>query len=76
MTKDEYKCVSCALYDQLEGLATYNKKVQLRYKDENGNIQVKATAFKNFKTINKEEFVILADDSLLRLDKILQIEEL
>ena len=76
MIEQKYQCVSCAFYDKLEALATYYKKVSLVYEDEQGNIQQIKTAFKNFKTIKKAEFVILEDDSLLRLDKIKEVEEI
>lgn len=76
MTTQKYQCVSCAFYDRLEVLATYYKKVFLVYEDEQGNIQQIETAFKNFKTIDKAEFVVLEDNSLVRLDKIKEVEEI
>lgn len=76
MKNNTYQCVSCAFYDQLEILATYYKKVNLTYIDQKGETQKKETVFKNFKTVDKAEFVVLDDDSLLRLDKIVTVEEL
>ncbi len=76
MKNSPYKCVSCSFYDKLEALAIYHKKVDLTYLNEKGETQKQQTVFKNFKSIDKEEFVVLGDNSLLRLDKILNVEEI
>ncbi|MCP4521942.1 MAG: hypothetical protein GY827_09690 [Cytophagales bacterium] len=72
---NKYQCVSCAFYDELEALATYYKTVNLTYRDENEQEVKVQTQFKNFKTVDGAEFVILSNDHLIRLDKILEVEE-
>lgn len=73
--EDKYKTVSCHFYDELESLAVKKIKSKIIYL-ENENEKSIEDIIVDFKTKNKEEFLILKDGIQIRLDKIIKINEL
>lgn len=72
---DIYKTVSCQFYDELEALAVKKIKSTIIYMD-NENEKSIEDIIVDFKTKNKEEFLILSDGTQIRLDKIIKINEI
>ncbi len=70
-----YKKVSCDFYDQIETYASLRKKVIIIYQKQNEEI-ILNTNIKGLKTTKeKEEFLILPDNTMIRLDCIVRILE-
>lgn len=62
-----YQPVSCDLYDHLEIAAMRGHKVMIEY--ANGGIQNKLlTTIKTLKVIDHAEFLVTAEDEMIRLD--------
>ena len=72
---DIYKTVSCQFYDELEALAVKRIKSKIIYMD-NENEKSIEDIIVDFRTKNKEEFLILSDETQIRLDKIIRINEI
>ncbi len=71
---DIYRTVSCQFYDELEALAVKKIKSKILYMDNENEKSVEDIII-DFKTKNKEEFLILSDRTQIRLDKIIAINE-
>lgn len=72
---DKYKTISCHFYDELEALAVKKVLLKITY-FENENEKHIEDIIVNFKTKNKEEFLILKNRLIIRLDKIIKINGL
>lgn len=72
---DIYKTISCQFYDKLEELAVKKIKSQIFYMDNENEICIEEFIV-DFRTKNKEEFLILNNGTQIRLDKILKINEI
>ena len=72
---DKYKTISCHFYDELEALAVKKVLLKITY-FENKNKKHIEDIIVNFKTKNKEEFLILKNRLIIRLDKISKINGL
>ena len=73
--EDKYIPVPCQFYDVLESLAVKKTKSFIVYKDDNIEKTVEDFII-DFKTKNKEEFIILSNKQEIRLDKIISINSL
>ncbi|MFK2822409.1 hypothetical protein [Arcobacter sp. YIC-80] len=72
----KYKPVACHFYDELESAAvkrTLNKIIFINDKNQEETIE---DLIVDFKTIKKEEFAILKSGLQIRLDKIINFNEL
>ena len=72
---DVYKTVSCQFYDELEALVVKKIKSKIFYMD-NENEKYIEDLIVDFKTKNKEEFLILNNGTQIRIDKIIKINEM
>lgn len=72
MESSKYVPIACQMYDTLESLAVLKKDVTIKYEDENKNIQVIVEKIVDFQTKDKEEFIILSNQTKIRLDKIIE----
>jgi RimJ/RimL family protein N-acetyltransferase/transcriptional antiterminator Rof (Rho-off) len=69
----EYSPIDCDFYDELESLATLKTEAEIIFKNEIGvHVKTKAT-IKTFFTKQKAEFMELADGTILRLDKLINV---
>ncbi len=73
--EDKYIPIPCQFYDVLESFAVKKTKSTIVYKDENMEKTIEDFIV-NFKTKNKEEFLILSNNQEIRLDKILSVNSL
>ncbi|AXX96391.1 MULTISPECIES: hypothetical protein [Arcobacter] len=70
---DKYIPIACQLYDKLEELAVKKVKTKITYLDYYEE-KVVEDFIVDFRTKNKEEFLILANGIEIRLDKIITLE--
>lgn len=75
MKNPEYRPVACSFYDSLEEMATFRKKGMIQYLDEAGNTSDTVARINDLKTVHKEEFVILSNSLVIRLDRIMTIKQ-
>lgn len=70
-----YTPIDCNLYDQLELWSMRKQSCSIIYLKE--NIQTTTVAkIITLQTIDKEEFLVLEDDSKIRLDRIVKINDI
>ena len=72
---NKYHAISCHFYDELEVLAVKKIIAKITY-FENENEMTIEDLIVDFKTKNKEEFLILKNGTQIRLDKIIKINDL
>lgn len=72
---NKYHAISCHFYDDLEVLAVKKIIAKITY-FENENEMTIEDLIVDFKTKNKEEFLILKNGTQIRLDKIIKINDL
>jgi Rho-binding antiterminator len=70
---DKYIPIACQLYDKLEELAVKKVRTKITYLDYYEE-KVVEDFIVDFRTKNKEEFLILANGIEIRLDKIITLE--
>mgnify|MGYP003480575962 FL=1 len=69
---NKYQTVSCHFYDELEALAVKKVLSNITYLENENEVNVEDLIV-DFKTKNKEEFLILKNGTQIRLDKIVRI---
>lgn len=74
--KEEYKRISCNLYDELEHYATFKKRLRVRYKVNEEQEQEEEMIIVNFKTTKEAEYLINSEGMAIRLDHLLLVEEI
>ncbi|WP_072682619.1 Rho-binding antiterminator [Arcobacter sp. LA11] len=72
---NDYIPIPCAFYDELEAAAVKKIDCEIVYLDKENKKTIN-TKVVDFKTSNKEEFVILANNQKIRLDKIVLFNNL
>jgi len=68
--KDKYIPISCSFYDEFEAAAVKHIDCEIIYIDKKKEKKVESKVV-DFKTIEKEEFVILENKKMIRLDKVI-----
>jgi Rho-binding antiterminator len=66
----EYIPVSCKLYDEFEAVATKKEECELVYLEDEVEKAVD-TKIVDFKSFEKQEFMIIQDGTVIRLDRII-----
>ena len=72
---NKYQTVSCHFYDELEALAVKKVLSKITYLENENEINIEDLIV-DFRTRNKEEFLILKNGTQIRLDKIIKINEI
>ena len=72
---NKYQTVSCHFYDELETLAVKKVLSKITYSENENEINIEDLIV-DFRTRNKEEFLILKNGTQIRLDKIIKINEI
>lgn len=70
-----YRQIACNYYDILESIATLKEMAIFIYEDESGQRITKKARISDIFSKNKEEFILLDDQTLIRLDRILMVNE-
>ncbi len=77
MSVEPYKRIPCGVYDHFELAAMRRTKVNIRYRDEEGAEQTLENAvITNLKSIEKIEYAILSTGQKIRLDWVIQLNDL
>lgn len=71
-----YRPIDCNFYDVLEAKATLREEIRLAYITPEGPEKVIHTRIKDLYSRNKEEFMLTREGEEIRLDYILQINDL
>lgn len=73
---EPYKRIPCGVYDQLEIVAMRKTNVTIRYRDETMKEFVIKDVISNLKSIDKIEYAIFSSGLKIRLDWILQMDDM
>jgi len=76
MSVEPYKRIPCGVYDQFELLAMRRSLVHIRYRDEASNHFEIDDTIMDLKSINKVEYVLLKSGISIRLDWVLQLDDM
>jgi transcriptional antiterminator Rof (Rho-off) len=63
------------LHDVLESIAVLRERADIIYEDENGVRHQVRSRIKDVFSRNKEEFIVLEDDTQIRLDRLKMVNE-
>lgn len=74
MKLTDYIPINCNSYDILLDKATLKKRCEILYSTQEGNRLQKEAIIVDVFTKNKEEFLVLNDGIIIRLDKIITID--
>jgi transcriptional antiterminator Rof (Rho-off) len=72
----QYKSISCDLYDHLEIWAMRKEEVLISFINESNTDQQLKSIISDLITLNSEEFIITQENLKIRLDRIIQINDL
>jgi Rho-binding antiterminator len=75
MINNTYIPIDCNIYDVLLSNATFKKPCNIVYMS-NGHKQITTAIIVDVYTKAKEEFMQLSDDTIIRLDKIISVDDL
>lgn len=74
MSKQPYRPISCAFYDELEALATLRKPALIRYYRTPEYIDEIIGEIVDFQIRNKAEYLLLASGQSIRLDELIEVD--
>lgn len=72
--EEKYIPISCNYYDYLESMATLKKVVQIVYFNSQGTEVVAEGRIRDFRIIDKVEYLVLSDQQTIRLDKLIRVD--
>lgn len=72
---EKYIPLACQFYDVLEMHASRKEVVTIAFFENSKSVKTVDSKIKTLVTRNKEEFVVLPDDTEIRLDQILSIND-
>lgn len=75
MEKEKYKPIACQFYDVLEMHASRKEEIIIAYFESEQSVKTISTKIEDIKTRDKEEFLVLSDNSEIRLDQILSVND-
>ena len=73
MANFSYTPINCSYYDELEALATLKRHSVIQYHDIEGNPGTVEGLIIDFKTRDKEEFLVMDDGREIRLDRLVAV---
>jgi len=73
MEKEKYIPIACQFYDVLELHASRKDEVAVAFFKDGKTVNTVNTKLKTLVTKNKQEFLVLADDTEVRLDQIISV---
>ncbi len=76
MSIEPYKRIPCGVYDQFELKAMRRSLVHIRYRDEASNHFEIDDTIMDLKSIDKVEYVLLKSGISIRLDWVLQLDDM
>ena len=69
-----YIPINCSYYDELEAIATLRNIVAIAYQLPDGTSQTVSTRIVDLFARDKEEFMVLENETTIRLDAILSVD--
>jgi Rho-binding antiterminator len=75
MEKEKYSPIACQFYDVLEMHASRKEEVIISYFESGDAVKVVKSKIETLVTRDKEEFLVLADKTEVRLDQILSVND-
>ena len=72
---EPYQPIACALHDALEALATLRRPCRIVYRDDNDQLGNITEIIVDIFAHEREEFVRLRNDMLIRLDRIVSLDD-
>lgn len=73
MEKEKYIPIACQFYDVLELNASRKQKVEISYFSSSAKVTTVNTVIKDLVTRDKKEYMILEDQTEVRLDQIISV---
>lgn len=74
--KKKYKPINCSFHDVLLEKATFRKRIVIVYNEIDGTQKEGNNIIKDVYTKNSEEFILLDDAKIIRLDHIVSVDGL
>lgn len=72
----DYIPINCNLHDHLEACATLRKRCEIIYQQADGRRIETVDIIADIYTRNKEEFAVLGAGEIIRLDALIEVDEL
>lgn len=72
---ENYRPVACSLHDELEALATLRRECRIAFRGENENAETVTDVIADIFTRAREEFLRLRHGAIIRLDRIISIDD-
>jgi Rho-binding antiterminator len=72
----EYKPIACGLYDELELRALRKQKVTLTFLNDNGETETIECIISDLFSKDKTEFLRTTDERIIRLDDIVELDNI
>lgn len=70
----DYRPINCSYYDELEAIATLQKRVRVVYEGQDGPQTIEGVGISNLYSKEKEEFVVLTNGQIIRLDYLIEVD--
>jgi len=75
MAAEKYTPLSCQFYDVLEMHASRKEEVIIAYFESGKSVKTITSKINTLVTRNKEEFLVLPDETEIRLDQIISVND-
>ena len=75
MKPEKYTPIACQFYDVLELHASRKNKVTIAYFESDSSVKTVACKIDTLITRNKEEFLVFPDNTEVRLDQIISVDD-
>lgn len=72
---EPYHPIACSLHDELEALATLRRECRITFRDEESKTETISDAIADIFTRGREEFLRLRNGVMIRLDRIISIDD-
>lgn len=73
MEEEKYIPIACQFYDVLELHASRKDEVEIAFFEESKKVKTVKSKIKDLETRDKKEYLILPDDTAIRLDQIISV---
>ncbi len=71
---EPYQPISCNFHDELETLTVIRRKCAITYRDSSGEPVTVEDCIEDVYARNKEEFLKLRNGSVIRLDRLIEVD--
>ncbi|CAI8827228.1 hypothetical protein [Methylocaldum szegediense] len=71
---EPYQPINCEFHDELEALAVMRRQCTITYQDDSGEPVTVEDCIEDVYARNKEEFLKLKSGSVIRLDRLIEVD--